>query len=53
MEFRAYIKHNGKIIYCGTFANEIDAAKAYNKKAEELNMLDTTKIKYQLNDLSN
>lgn len=49
-KFRAYIKHNGKRIDCGTFKNEIDAAKAYNKKAEELNQLETTKNKYTLND---
>jgi hypothetical protein len=50
-KFRAYIKYNGKRIDCGTFANEIDAAKAYNKKAEELNQLETTKMKYMLNNL--
>jgi len=48
-KFRAYIKHNRKVIYCGSFVNEIDAAKAYNQKAEELNRLITTKVKYQLN----
>lgn len=48
-KFRAYIKHNRKRIDCGTFQNEEDAARAYNKKAEELNQLETTKIKYQLN----
>lgn len=50
-KFRAYIKHNGKIIYCGTFKDEIDAVKAYNKKASELNELETTKIKYTLNEI--
>lgn len=50
-KFRAYIKNNGKIIHCGTFKDEIDAAKAYNIKAEELNQLETTKIKYELNNL--
>jgi hypothetical protein len=49
-KFRAYIKHNGKRIDCGTFTNELDAAKMYNKKAEELNLLETTKIKYTLNN---
>ena len=44
-----YIKYNGKRIDCGTYKDEIDAAKAYNKKAEELNNLETTKIKYSLN----
>jgi hypothetical protein len=48
-KFRAYIKHDRKVIYCGSFVNEIDAAKAYNKKAEELNRLTSTKVKYQLN----
>ncbi len=52
-KFRAYIKHNGKRIDCGTFVNEIDAAIAYNKKAEELNNLETTKFKYPLNDIEN
>ena len=50
-KFRAYIKNNGKVIHCGTFKDEIDAAKAYNLKAEELNKLETTKIKYELNNL--
>ena len=50
-KFRAYIKNNGKVIHCGTFKDEIDAAKAYNIKAEELNKLETTKIKYELNNL--
>ena len=50
-KFRAYIKNNGKVIHCGTFKNEIDAAKAYNIKAEELNKLETTKIQYELNNL--
>jgi phage anti-repressor protein len=50
-KFRAYIKHNGKRIDCGTFKDEIDAAKAYNKKATELNELETTKIKYTLNEI--
>jgi phage anti-repressor protein len=48
-KFRAYIKHNRKTITCGTFKTEEEAARAYNKKAEELNQLETTKIKYELN----
>ena len=48
-KFRSYIKHNGKIIHCGTFTDEIDAAKSYNKKAEELNLLDG--FKYRLNEI--
>jgi prophage antirepressor-like protein len=54
-KFRAYIKHNGKRIDCGTFIDEIDAAKAYNKKAEELNnvnALNMCKIRYTLNDFN-
>jgi hypothetical protein len=52
-KFRAYIKHNRKVINCGTFKDEIDAARAYNKKAEELNALSETKTKYELNNLEN
>ena len=40
----------------GTFINEIDAAKAYNKKAEELNnvnALNMCKIRYTLNEFDN
>jgi phage anti-repressor protein len=50
-KFRAYIKYNRKVINCGTFKDEIDAARSYNLKAEELNKLETTKIKYELNNL--
>jgi len=34
--WRSQIMHDGKIIYLGTFSNEIDAAKAYDEKAFEL-----------------
>lgn len=49
--FRAYIKHERKRIDCGTFKTEIQAAKAYNDKAQELN--DTFGEKYELNNLDN
>lgn len=35
-KYRAAVKCNGKIYRLGRFNNEIDAAKAYNKKALEL-----------------
>lgn len=35
-KWQAQIRYNNKRIYIGTFRNEIDAAKAYNKKANEL-----------------
>lgn len=50
-KFRAYIKHDGKVINCGSFKNEIDAAKAYNLKAEELNKLKNSNQFYTLNEL--
>ena len=42
------LEHNRKVINCGTFKDEIDV---YNLKAEELTKLETTKIKYELNNL--
>jgi len=36
-KWRAYIWYNNKTMYLGLFDDEIDAAKAYNEKAIELN----------------
>jgi hypothetical protein len=35
-KFAAYIKHNGKRFALGRFISEIEAAKAYDKRAKEL-----------------
>lgn len=35
-KWAAYIKHNGKLLHLGRFIDEIQAAKAYDKKAKEL-----------------
>lgn len=37
-KYRAYISINNKVINLGHFYNEIDAAKAYNKKVIELGL---------------
>jgi len=38
-KYKAYIIINNKYTHLGYFNNEIDAALAYNKKAEELGFL--------------
>lgn len=35
-KFKAYIKHNGKLLYLGLFHTAIDAARKYNEKSHEL-----------------
>jgi hypothetical protein len=46
-KYRVVLVHNKKQIHIGFFENELDAAKAYNQKASELNS--TTNSKYKLN----
>jgi hypothetical protein len=48
-KYRSVLVHNKKQIHIGFFENELDAAKAYNQKAFELNS--TTNSKYKLNEL--
>jgi hypothetical protein len=48
-KYRAVLVHNKKQIHIGFFENDLDAAKAYNKKASELNS--TTNSKYKLNEI--
>jgi hypothetical protein len=48
-KYRVVLVHNKKQIHIGFFENELDAAKAYNQKASELNS--TTNSKYKLNQL--
>lgn len=49
-KFRALLVYNKKQLHLGFFENEIDAAKAYNIKANELNkQLD--KIVYKINEV--
>jgi phage anti-repressor protein len=47
-KFRTVLVHNKKQIHIGFFENEIDAAKAYNQKALELNMAHKTNYKINL-----
>jgi prophage antirepressor-like protein len=46
-KYRSVIVHNKKQIHLGFYDNEIDAAKAYNTKANELN--ENSKHKYKIN----
>ena len=48
-KYRVVLVHNKKQIHIGFFENELDAAKAYNQKASELNS--TTNSKYKLNEI--
>ena len=49
-KYKALLTFNKKQIYLGTFVNEIDAAKAYNQRALELNK-ELNKNIYIINDL--
>ena len=44
-KFRALLVYNKKQIHLGTFTNELDAAKAYNAKAQQLNTEHSCKYK--------
>ena len=46
-KFRSVLVHNKKQIHLGTFSNELDAATAYNKRAEQLNK--DFNCKYKIN----
>lgn len=48
-KYRSVLVHNKKQIHIGFFENELDAAKAYNEKANELNS--STNNKYKLNEI--
>ena len=47
-KYKALLVYNKKQIYIGTFINELDAAEAYNKKANELNEKND-KLIYKIN----
>ena len=49
-KFRSVLVYNKKQIHIGFFEDELDAAIAYNKKANELNT--TTNSKYKLNEIN-
>ena len=46
-KYRSVLVHDKKQIHLGFYDNEIEAAKTYNKKANELN--ETSKHKYKIN----
>ena len=46
-KYKALIVYNKKQICVGSFVNELDAAKAYNKRAIELNT--NNNCKYKIN----
>lgn len=48
-KYRAVLVHNKKKIHIGFFNNELDAAKAYNEKANELNE-NSNKLIYKINN---
>ena len=48
-KFRSVLVYNKKQIHLGFFENELDAAKAYNLRAEELNKENKHKYTYNLN----
>jgi hypothetical protein len=49
-KYRVVLVHNKKQIHIGFFENELDAAKAYNQKASELNK--TFNCHYKINTLN-
>ena len=48
-KFKALLVYNKKQIHLGTFTNELDAAKAYNAKAQQLNTEHCCKYKINCN----
>jgi prophage antirepressor-like protein len=50
-KYKALLVYNKKQIHIGTYSNELDAAEAYNKKANELNEKND-KLIYKINKLS-
>ena len=48
-KYRTVLVHNKKQIHIGFFNNELDAAKAYNEKVNELNE-NSNKLIYKINN---